>query len=101
MNSEVYKQFIKEIDKRLENNVNLALTLVSLPIVEIKNIQLNEKQVLIDVFYMSQQITLLKNDKDETIEGNPSQIDNVEDIWRFAKQLNSRENWLLVNVNNT
>ena len=100
LSQDVYKQFIKEIDKRLESNVNLNLTLVSLPVVEIKNIQLNGKTVIIDVFYVSQQITLLKNDKDEVVEGNPSQIDNVEDVWRFSRELNSKESWLLVNVNN-
>jgi predicted lipid-binding transport protein (Tim44 family) len=80
--------------------MNLNLTLVSLPVVEIKNIQLNGNTVIIDVFYVSQQITLLKNDKNETIEGNPSQIDNVEDVWSFSRKLNSKENWLLINVNN-
>lgn len=101
LSPDVYNQFIKEIDNRLKNNINLSLTLVSLPVVEIKNIQLDGKKVIIDVFFVSQQITLLKNDQNEIIEGNPSQIDNVEDVWRFSRELNSKENWLLINVNNS
>ena len=100
LSPDVYNQFIKEIDNRLKNNINLSLTLVSLPVVEIKNIQLDGKKVIIDMFFVSQQITLLKNDQNEIVEGNPSQIDNVEDVWRFSRELNSKENWLLINVNN-
>lgn len=99
LGNDVYKQFIGEIDKRVKNEVTLNLTLVSLPLVEIKNIQLDRAQVSIDVLYNSQQITLLKNSKGEIIEGNSSQIDNVEDIWTFSKKLNSSESWLLVKVN--
>lgn len=99
LNDEVYKQFIQEIEKRTQNKIKVSLTLVALPVVEIRNIQLIDKKVIIDVFYNSQQITLLKNETGEVIEGNPSQIDNVEDMWRFAKDLNDKQNWLLINVN--
>ncbi len=98
LDDNTYKQFINEIDKRIKNGVTLNLTLVALPKVEIKNIQLQNNKVSIDVFYHSQQINLLKNSAGEIIEGDVSQIDNVEDMWTFAKELNSG-NWLLVKVN--
>lgn len=98
LSNNTYKQFIKEIDKRIKNGITLNLTLVALPKVEIKDIQLRNNIVSIDVFYYSQQINILKNNKGEVIEGDVSQIDNVEDIWTFSKELNS-SNWLLVKVN--
>ncbi len=99
LSESVYKKFASEIDKRIQNNVRLNLTLVALPVIEIKDIQLEKQKVTINVLYNSQQITLLKNDKGEVIEGNSSQIDNVEDIWTFTKELSGKQNWLLVNVN--
>lgn len=99
LGNEVYNQFISEIDKRVKNGITLNLTLVSLPKVEIKNIHLDRGQVSIDVLYNSQQITLLKDRDGKIIEGNSSQIDNVEDIWTFSKRLNANESWLLVKVN--
>lgn len=99
LDDKIYQQFLKEIDKRTQNQVNLNLTLVSLPIVEIRDVKLVGRKISIDVFYNSQQITILKNQNNEIIEGNPSQIDNVEDIWRFEKELGGKQSWLLVNVN--
>jgi predicted lipid-binding transport protein (Tim44 family) len=95
----IYKQFTSEIDKRISNEVKLDLTLVALPVVEIRNIKLQGNEISIDVFYGSQQVTLLKNDKGEIIEGDSSQIDHVEDRWTFSKTLKSKDNWLLVKVN--
>lgn len=99
LDDNVYKQFISEVDKRVKNNVVLNLSLVALPRVEIRNIQLKSNTVLIDVFYYSQQITILKDSAGAVIEGDVSHIDNIEDIWTFSKELNSGNNWLLVKVN--
>lgn len=99
LDENTYKQFIGEIDNRIKNGVTLNLTLVALPIVEIKDIQLNNKKITIEVFYQSQQITLLKNDKGEIIEGDVSQVDNVNDTWTFAKDLDLNNSWHLIKVN--
>lgn len=99
LDDKIYKQFTSEIDKRIANNVSLNLTLVALPEVKIKNITLNNKTVSISVFYHSQQITILKNSAGDIIEGNTTDIDNVEDFWTFSKDLNAKNNWLLVEVN--
>lgn len=98
LDKNTYKQFISEIDKRIKNDITLNLTLVALPKVEIKNISLRNKTLSIEVFYHSQQINLLKNNKGEIIEGDVSQIDNVEDTWTFSKELKSNDDWKLVNV---
>lgn len=99
LDSNTYKQFTGEIDKRLKNKVNLELTLVAILEANIKNIQLEGKKILIDVFFKSQQINLLKDDKDVIVEGDPSQIDNMEDIWTFVRTIKSGPNWQLVKVN--
>ncbi len=101
LSDDIYKQFTSEIDKRIKNKVTLSLTLVSLPTVKIKTIELKGNYLSIDVFYESQQINLIKNDKGEIIEGNSSQIDHVEDTWGFAKELNGKKSWKLVKVNAT
>lgn len=99
LDNDVYKQFINEIDNRIKNNIVLDLTLVALPLIKIEDIQFKNNKVSIDVLYGSQQINLLKNSIGEIVEGDPSQIDHIEDIWTFAKELNGKETWKLVKVN--
>ena len=99
LDKNVYKQFEKEIDRKLENKITLDLTLVALPVIKIQNIDLVDKKVTIDMLYESQQITLLKDPKGNIVEGDSSQIDHIEDFWSFSKELKSKENWKLVKVN--
>ena len=51
------------------------------------------------MLYESQQITLLKDQKGNIVEGDSSQIDHIEDFWSFSKELNAAEDWKLVKVN--
>lgn len=99
LDKNTYKQFEKEIELRIENKITLDLTLVALPVVKIKNINLIGKEVTIDMLYESQQITLLKDQKGNIVEGDSSQIDHIEDFWSFSKELNAAEDWKLVKVN--
>lgn len=101
LSKETYELFTKEIDTRIKNGVQLNLTLVALPVVEIKNIELKKNTVSIDVFYQSQQITLLKNNDGKIVEGDVSQVDNVNDTWTFSKELNSKNSWYLIRVSSS
>ena len=99
LDTNTYKQFEKEMDNRVQNKITLDLTLVALPVIKIENIAFSNKKVTIDMLYESQQINLLKDSKGNIVEGDSSLIDHIEDFWTFSKQLNSKENWLLVKVN--
>lgn len=99
LSEDIYKQFCSEIDKRIKNEINLSITLVALPVVEIRDIKLEKNKITIDVFYQTQQINILKDKQGEVIEGDPSQIDIVEDLWSYSKELNGKENWKLIKVN--
>lgn len=99
LDSLTLKKFISEIDKRITNNHILNLTLVAINNLLIKNISYDNKIITIKVFIESQQINLIKNPEGNIIEGDPSQIDTVEDVWTFSKNLNSGEDWKLVSVN--
>lgn len=99
LDTKMYRQFSSEIDNRLKNKVNLNISLVALPKVEIQDIQLRNKTISITVYYHSQQITILRDEKDTIIEGDVSQVDDVKDIWTFSRELNSGNKWLLVEAN--
>ena len=99
LGSATYKQFISEIDKRLKNGVALEFILVSVPKVEIKNITLANNVVAIEILFESQQINILRNKKGDIVEGSLADVDNMEDIWTFAKDLQGKQNWQLVKVN--
>ncbi len=99
LDNEIYKQFKSEIDRRIANKLTLDLTLVALPVAKINHLKLENNMIFVDMRYESQQIALLKNEKGEIIQGDVSQIDNVEDYWTFSKELDGKNNWLLVKVN--
>lgn len=101
LDEKTYKQFIHEINSRIKNKITLSITLVSLPKVEIKDIRLRNKTISIDVFYHSQQITIQKDEKGNIIEGDVSQVDDIKDTWTFSKELNSTNQWRLIEASSS
>lgn len=95
-----FKKFTSEIDKRIKSNRSLNITLVAIDDLVVKDISYKKHVVTIKIFILSQQINLTKDIDGNIIEGDPSQIDMVEDVWTFSKKFDSGKEWKLINVNN-
>ena len=97
LSKDVYINFAGEIDKRETQNQQEETTLVAILSSDIKNIALNRKYVKIAVQIVSEQINVIRDRQGKIIDGNPSQVDKVEEIWTFGRNLESANpNWELL-----
>lgn len=97
LSKEVYKNFSLEIDSRTESDNIAETTVVAIPSSSIKDIVLNQKYVRIAVKIVSEQVHVIRDKKGTIIEGDPSQIDKIEEIWTFGRDLSSlNPNWELL-----
>lgn len=94
---EVYQGFEKDIKKRQKENKTLSTTVISGPEVALQHIELVGKDIQITVLFTTQEIALIKDEKGRILEGDPSEPEEVNDRWTFAKPLDGKTTlWKLV-----
>lgn len=97
LSKDIYKSFAAEMKKRKASEKQEETTIVSVAASKIKEITLDKKVARIAVEIDSEQISVIKDKKGKIVEGNPSQVDEISEIWTFAKNLTSpNPNWELV-----
>ncbi|WP_250295340.1 Tim44/TimA family putative adaptor protein [Wolbachia endosymbiont of Oedothorax gibbosus] len=97
LNKDLYDNFAEKIKYRKEVHESIIVSIVSQKILEIKLIK---NVVFIAVYFLSEQINFVKNNKGDIISGSTSTINKVEDVWQFKKNVNSSDpSWLLVSIN--
>lgn len=93
----IYRVFSEEIDRRKKGDEHPETTLVSIKSSEVTDAQLKRKKARLTVRFLTEQINLVRNAAGEIIEGDPSNIEEVEDIWTFERDVTSPDpNWTLV-----
>ena len=97
LDKDLYNNFVEKIKHRKEVYESIIVSVVSQKILEIK---LVKNVVFIAVYFLSEQINFVKNNKGGIISGSTSTINKVEDVWQFKKNVNSSDpSWLLVSIN--
>ena len=97
LSREVFDSFSTAISERERNGETVDFKFVGISNAEIIDAELADKTSNIMVKFTSDLITATRNREGEVVEGNPSQIQEVIDIWTFARDLTSRDpNWRLV-----
>lgn len=97
LSKDVYQGFIGEIEKREKEGKTRETTLVAIVSASIKDIVLNKKYARIAVEFVSEQVNLVKDKTGKVIEGSPSDVEEIRDVWTFARNLtSSNPNWELV-----
>lgn len=97
LSKEVFAGFKAAIDDRNDKNQALGTTLVGITKSSIAQAELDGKMALVTVKFISEQISVLKNAEGAVIDGHPSDIVKVTDLWTFARNTNSRDpNWTLI-----
>ncbi|WP_374698572.1 Tim44/TimA family putative adaptor protein [Wolbachia endosymbiont (group B) of Limnophora tigrina] len=97
LDKDLYNNFVEKIKHRKEVYESIIVSIVSQKILEIK---LVKNVVFIAVYFLSEQINFVKNNKGDIISGSTSTINKVEDVWQFKKNINSSDpTWLLVSIN--
>jgi predicted lipid-binding transport protein (Tim44 family) len=97
LSPEVYDEFLGAIAERTKRDERIESSFVSIDKAEIKDAKLNGSTAHLVVSFVSQMITATLDKDGEVIDGDPSKIIPVNDIWTFARDLNtSNPNWKLV-----
>jgi len=97
----LFQTFSKEIAARETNEQSegkkTESTLVSVQAKDITQATLTGNVARLTVHFASEQVTVVRGEKGEIIEGNPSEIHHVEDQWIFERDVTSKNpNWKVI-----
>ena len=94
---EVYTNFMQAIDEREAKKETLETTLVGIQGSEIIEAALQDKTAYVTIKFVSEQINVTRNADGEVVDGDPSHVARITDIWTFGRSVRSRDpNWELV-----
>jgi predicted lipid-binding transport protein (Tim44 family) len=94
------QHFLKEIDTRDTADEKTENTLVAIESADIVSVRLlQDTSAEITVKFVSEQIHVVRNRDGKIIEGDPSQLVQVEDEWTFRRDMRSRDpNWHITSL---
>ena len=97
LNDEVFQNFTSAIKARQQAKETLDTTLVALTSADVIEAELQGRNAVVTVKIVSDQINVTRDASGRVVEGDPSVVTSVTDIWTFARNTRSRDpNWTLI-----
>lgn len=97
LSREVFADFAGVIDDRTKRGETVETTFVGLRSAEIVESQVNGRIIEVTVKFESELISVTKDAQGHVIAGHANAVDQVTDIWTFARDAGSRDpNWTLI-----
>ncbi|MFH1805724.1 MAG: Tim44/TimA family putative adaptor protein [Pseudomonadota bacterium] len=97
LSPEVYKNFAQAIDARAEKGEYEETTLVGIKSAQIHDATLEGRTAYVTVRFVSEEVSVIRDSKGDVISGDPNQVIEAEDLWTFARNVQSSDpNWQLV-----
>ena len=97
LSDEVFENFSGAITERAKANETLETTLVGITSADIIEAELQGRMALVTVKFVSEQINVTRDSEGRILDGDPSHVATVTDIWTFARNTRSRDpNWALI-----
>lgn len=97
LNDQVYGNFAGAIEERNRNKQRHETTLVGILSADIVGAELKGDEAQVTVKFVSQQINVTKDQEGRIVDGDPSEVANITDVWTFARPAKSRDpNWALI-----
>lgn len=97
LDEEVYQGFVQAIDERNEAGENVDFTFIGLDKSDIVEVELADKIAQITMRFKSQLISVTKDSDGRVIDGDPTEVTEMTDIWTFARDVSTGDpNWKLV-----
>jgi predicted lipid-binding transport protein (Tim44 family) len=98
-NKEIVGHLEQEIKSREATGERYETTLISIPGSDIQAIHLDKKYVKIVVKFTTDQVHLVKDMTGKIIKGNPSEIDQMHDVWTFEHVIGAPDaSWRLIDM---
>jgi len=99
VDSEIYKNFISVIDERLSKKIKNDFTFIGIKKAKIEEVKNQGTLYSVKVRFISEIISSIKDETGKIIDGNNNEIQTVNDVWVFKKDLNSEDpTWYLKEI---
>ena len=97
LSKEVYDGFSTAIDARNNQKQSLQSRFVGINKADFVKIDMAGDDAQISIKFVSDLITATLDEEGRVIDGDPSEIQEITDVWTFERRINSRDpNWRLV-----
>ena len=97
LSDEAYENFAVAIRDREAQERTHETTVVGVDVVEIIEAEMQDRNALVTVKYVSEQVNVTREANGNVAEGDPSAVVRITDIWTFARNASSSDpNWTLV-----
>jgi predicted lipid-binding transport protein (Tim44 family) len=97
LSREVFNDFAGAIDDRAKRGETMETTFVGLRGATITETQVNNRIAEVTVKFESELISVTKDAQGHVVGGHANSVDQVTDIWTFARDTRSRDpNWTLI-----
>ena len=97
LNDEVYDNFSGAIEQREAAGETLETTVIGIKSVDLIEARIDGRMAFVVMKFVSEQVNVTKDKEGAVVDGDPSQVAPITDIWTFARNTRARDpNWLLV-----
>ena len=96
---EVYKSFVGVLDERKNKKYVNQFTFIGIKKAQIQNVDKKDSLYTVKTRFVSEIISCIKDANNKVIEGSPEEIQTVNDVWSFSRDLNSDDpTWYLIEI---
>ena len=96
---EVYKSFVDVLDERKNKKYVNQFTFIGIKKATIENVDKKDSFYTVKTRFVSEIISCVKDANNNIIEGSPEEIQTVNDVWSFSRDLNSDDpTWNLTEI---
>ena len=97
LNDEVYENFSVAVKQRQEAEEELETTVISIKNADLLEARVEGRMAFVTLKFQSEQVNITRDKSGEVVDGDPTQVTTVTDIWTFARNTRARDpNWTLV-----
>jgi predicted lipid-binding transport protein (Tim44 family) len=97
LSPEVFGNFSQSIRDRQQAKKTTEITLVGIKAADIVEAYMAGRTAHLTIKFISQQISIVRDESNEIVDGDPSEVTDVTDFWTFARDTRSSDpNWILV-----
>ena len=85
LSNEVLQKFQTEIDELNKNKQTIVADLIRVKSINIKDIKMNKKKLIVMVEFITEQTACVKDENDKVIKGDDNKIESIKDFWCITK----------------
>ena len=97
LSEDVYENFSDAIEQRKADGHVLETTIIGTRSAQIVEADLVDGDAAVTVSFLTEQINVTRDSEGRILDGDPSHVNEITDIWTFRRDVRSRDpNWKLV-----